>query len=86
MAGFVWNPGGLAPGPISIHQKGRKPRRIKFRVPGNGYQYEAAEVMQCLDRGLTESPSLPLDFSLNLMGTLDAVRESCGIRYPQDDL
>jgi predicted dehydrogenase len=75
----------LTPGPITIHRKGRKPKRIKFRKPGKGYQYEAAEVMQCLDHGLTESPSLPLDFSLDLMGTLDAVRAACGIRYPQDE-
>jgi predicted dehydrogenase len=75
----------LAPGPITIYRKGRKPKRVKFREPGKGYHYEAAEVMQCLDLGLTESPSLPLDFSLNLMGTLDAVREACGIRYPQDN-
>ena len=75
----------LLPGPISIHRKGRKTKRLKFPEPGNGYHYEAAEVMQCLDRGLTESPSLPLDFSLDLMGTLDTVRASCGIRYPQDE-
>lgn len=76
----------LTPGPICIHRKGRKPQRVKFREPGNGYHYEAAEVMQCLDLGLTESPSLPLDFSLDLMGTLDAVRAACGIRYPQDEM
>jgi len=75
----------LTPGPITIHRKGRKPKRVRFRVPGNGYQFEAAEVMHCLDGGLTESLSLPLDFSLDLMGTLDAVRASCGIRYPQDE-
>ena len=76
----------LTPGPITIHRNGRKPKRIKFREHGNGYHHEAAEVMQCLDRGLTESPSLPLDFSLDLMGTLDAVRKECGIRYLQDDM
>ena len=76
----------LTPGPITIHRKGRKPKRVKFREPGNGYHHEASEVMQCLDRGLTESPSLSLDFSLDLMGTLDAVRKECGIRYLQDDM
>lgn len=75
----------LSPGPISIHRRGRRPKRIKFREPGNGYHYEAAEVMRCLDLGLTESPLLPLGFSLDLMGTLDAVRAACGIRYPQDN-
>lgn len=76
----------LTPGPITIHRKGKKPNRIKFQEPGNGYHYEAAEVMKNLDLGLTESPALPLDFSLDLMGTLDAVRAACGISYPQDDM
>ncbi len=76
----------LSPGPITIHRKGRKSKRVSFRETGNGYQYEAAEVMQCLDDGRTESLSLPLDFSLDLMGTLDAVRKACGISYPQDGL
>jgi predicted dehydrogenase len=75
----------LTPGPITIYRKGRKSERIKFREPGKGYHYEAAEVMQCLDRGLSESPLLSLDFSLDLMGTLDSVRALCGIRYPQDE-
>jgi predicted dehydrogenase len=75
----------FAPGPITLHRMGSKPKRFKFREPGHGYQYEAAEVMSCLDRGLTESPSLPLAFSLDLMETLDAVRKICGIRYPQDE-
>lgn len=75
----------LSPGPITIYRKGKKPERVKFPEPGNGYHYEAAEVMHCLDRGLTESHALPGDFSLDLMGTLDAIRGICGIRYPQDD-
>jgi predicted dehydrogenase len=47
-----------------------------FEYPGYGYQFEAAEVMQCLDQGLTESPRLPLSFSLTLMDLLDQVRRS----------
>jgi predicted dehydrogenase len=75
----------LTPGPLTIHPEGSKSKRIKFRNPGHGYHYEAAEVMNCLDRGLTESPSLPLRFSLDLMGTLDQVRKICRITYPQND-
>jgi len=40
---------------------------------GNGYNYEAAEVMDCLDKGLIESPALPHDFSIDLMQVLDEV-------------
>jgi len=74
----------FTPGPITIHRPGQQPEIIEFKEPGKGYHYEAAEVMRCLDEGLTESPLLPLDFSLDLMGTLDRVREIGGIRYSQD--
>jgi predicted dehydrogenase len=41
---------------------------------GRGMQYEAAEVNRCLREGLTESPLLPRDESLAIMGVLDEVR------------
>lgn len=56
-----------------------------FTPPAQGYQYEAAEVMNCLDRGLTESPVVPLSFTLSLARTLDEVRRKSGIRYPGRD-
>lgn len=56
-----------------------------FTPPAQGYHYEAVEVMNCLDRGLTESPVVPLSFTLTLARTLDAVREKAGIRYPGRD-
>jgi predicted dehydrogenase len=74
----------LTPGPITVHRTDQEPERIEFPEPGNGYHYEAEEVMRCLDEGLTESASLPLDFSLDLMNTLDKIRDRCGIRYEQD--
>jgi hypothetical protein len=40
---------------------------------GNGYNYEAAEVMECLDKGLIESPSMSHEFSLELIQVLDEV-------------
>ena len=74
----------LAPGPITVCRKGQDPERIEFPEPGKGYHYEASEVMRCLDEGLTESPLLPLNFSLELMETLDRIRNICGISYEQD--
>lgn len=52
--------------------------------PRDSYQHEAAEVMRCLRAGLTESPVVPLDGSLAVMRTLDAVRERVGVRYPDE--
>lgn len=56
-----------------------------FTPPAQGYQYEAMEVMNCLDKGLRESAVVPLSFTLTLARTLDAVREKAGIRYPGRD-
>jgi len=53
------------------------PGRAKdVRVPylGNGFNYEASEVVRCLAEGLTESPVWPLDQTAGVMQTLDLVR------------
>ena len=46
--------------------------RIPFE--GNGFNYEAAEVNRCLTAGLTESPLMPLDESVQVMEAVDAAR------------
>jgi predicted dehydrogenase len=51
---------------------------------GNGYQFEAAHVMNCLRDGRTESPVMPLDESRALLQTMDALRAEWGITYPQE--
>lgn len=56
---------------LTLHRKGNAPEVFHFDYPGLGYQFEAAEVMRCLDAGLRESPLLPLDFSLSLAKLLD---------------
>ncbi|MFG2334217.1 Gfo/Idh/MocA family protein [Streptomyces sp. NPDC048604] len=67
-----------------LHRPGREPE--EFTVPGrrDSLQHEAAEVMRCLRAGETESPLVPLDGTLAVMRTLDAVRERIGVRYPVD--
>lgn len=52
---------------------------------GLGYELEAAHVMQCLDEGKIESPTLPLSFSLDLMKLMDSVRNDAGIVFPGRD-
>ena len=50
-----------------------------------GYQFEALEAMRCLDAGLLESPSMPLDESVAILETADRIREDNGLRYPCDE-
>lgn len=52
---------------------------------GNGYPHEAAEVVRCLRAGLLESPVMPLDESVALMGILDTMRAQIGVRYSADE-
>ena len=76
----------LTPGPIKVFREAQDPEQINFPESGHGHHYEAAEVMRCLDEGLSESPSLPLSFSLDISETLDKIRSICGITYEQDNL
>jgi len=56
--------------------------RVEFPIEGNGLHYEAVEVMRCVREGQTESAIMPLDETLSIMQTLDAIREQIGLRYP----
>ncbi|MBN1486353.1 MAG: Gfo/Idh/MocA family oxidoreductase [Anaerolineae bacterium] len=64
--------------------KSQPGRDIKLPVQGNGYNYEAAEVMRCLRAGALESAIMPLDETLTLMQTLDQLRAQWGLVYPSE--
>ena len=68
---------------LSLH--GKEKETFVFSPPAMGYHWEAEEVMNCLDKGLKESPVVPLSFSFDLMKTLDMIRESAGITFPGRD-
>lgn len=61
-----------------------EPRHERFDVVGIGYTYELREVTRCIQQGLTESPTMPLEDSINVMRLFDGVRSQLGIRYPND--
>ena len=71
--------------PILLGKKGGEEKIKVDAGAGMGYELEAAHVMECLDRGLTESPVLPLSFSLELMQVMDEVRKEAGIVFPGHD-
>jgi predicted dehydrogenase len=76
------NRGWFAPSSLTIFSAKEKKKEMAFKYHGNGYHFEAIEAMKCLKKGLTECPELPLNFSLDLMGLLDEIRNQCGIKYP----
>jgi predicted dehydrogenase len=59
-------------------------REFHFPRIGNGYAHEALEVGRCLRQGLLESPAMPLDETVALMGVLDELRGQIGVRYSVD--
>ena len=52
---------------------------------GEGYHYEAAAVMECLRKGDTECPRMPLDETLAILEVMDGLRASWGLSYPGDE-
>ncbi|MFE9993422.1 Gfo/Idh/MocA family protein [Streptomyces avermitilis] len=68
-----------------LHRDGRDPEEFTADPaagPRNSLKHQAAEVMRALRAGETESPLVPLDGTLAVMRTLDAIRERIGVRYP----
>jgi hypothetical protein len=59
-----------------------KTKTLRLPYKGSGYGYQAAEVVRCLKAGLLESEVMPLDESLGMMRTLDALRAQWGMRLP----
>jgi predicted dehydrogenase len=50
---------------------------------GNGLRFQVEEVHRCLAAGLTESPVMPLDESIALATTLDAIGAAIGAGFPE---
>jgi predicted dehydrogenase len=61
--------------PTSFDVISRTGERTRFEAPheGRGLWHEADEVARCLHEGLLESPLMPLDESVEIMRTMDAV-------------
>lgn len=67
---------------LKVALKDQEEKEYSFMPEGMGYHYEAIEVMNCLDKGRKESEIVPHSFTLDLMKTLDRIRQSAGIRFP----
>lgn len=65
---------------LAVLWRSRKLPRIAWGRAG--YQYEAAEVSQCIREGKVESPTMTLAESLAMMETMDQIREKIGLQYP----
>jgi predicted dehydrogenase len=57
-------------------------QRTDFK--GNGFQFEAQEVTNCILQKKVESEIMPLGDTSHVMTTLDLIRQQWGLRYPNE--
>ncbi len=60
------------------------PIDVELPLQGNGYNYEAAAVGQCLREGALECETMPLSETLEIMDTMDRLRAQWGLKYPME--
>lgn len=63
---------------IVLERSGHDAEEVPAELYGRGYTHQMAHVAQCLADGLTESPAMPLDDTLAVMGVLDEALELLG--------
>lgn len=72
------------PRAFTLALAGKTPELVEMPFAGNGYNYEAIAVAECIREGALESDIMPLDETLGLMRTLDAIRAQWGLVYPME--
>ena len=50
----------------------------------SGYEYQFAEAVRCIRAGKTESDSMPLENTVQVMELMDYIRRQWGLVYPQE--
>ena len=61
-------------------------KEIDTSYEGSEYAFEVQEVIDCINKGLLESPSLPHSWTRNIMSLMDSIRAEIGIQYPEEAL
>jgi hypothetical protein len=69
------------PNSLTVNSAGGR-EEIDASFEGNGLRFQIAEVQRYVSNGLTESPVMPLDETVALMSTLDAIRSQIGLFFP----
>jgi predicted dehydrogenase len=72
------------PTTLTLSRPRQEDEILRLPYEANGYNYEAAAVMDCLRAGKTESDVMSLDETLAIMQTLDRIRAQWGLRYPME--
>jgi predicted dehydrogenase len=78
------HPWWIRPNKLTLSVAGQEATTIEMPFDGNGYQFEAAEVMDCLRANRLESDLMPLDETHSILQTMDAIRAQWGLTYPME--
>ena len=78
------HPWWIHPDRLTLSLVGQEPTTMEMPYEGNGYQFEATEVMDCLRANRLESDLMPLDETVSVMQTMDTIRAQWGLRYPTE--
>jgi predicted dehydrogenase len=84
--GSIHIPGFWYSNSATLYASGKGPMQADTLLEGNGYNYEAVEVMRCLREGKLESDVMPLDESLSIAQTMDQMRAQWGLKYPMEGI
>lgn len=76
---MFWNPD-----KIILKTSENEEKEFAYKRLGNGWSFEAAEVMNCLREGKTECPIMPLKTSAAIMKTMDKIRKQWKLVYPME--
>ena len=69
---------------LTLYKNGEEAQPISMPINGNGYNYQAQEVGECIRAGKPESAIMPLDESLAIMQTMDTIRAEWDLKYPME--
>ncbi len=72
------------PTKASLVIDGKELETLEEPIIGNALNYEAEEVMRCMEEGVKESPFMPLNESIQIMEIMDEIRKPWNLVYSND--
>ncbi|NLI21231.1 MAG: Gfo/Idh/MocA family oxidoreductase [Clostridiales bacterium] len=70
---------------MTVRRYGQEAYEIEIPFEINGFEYQIREVSRCVALGMTTSDVLREQDTLTVLETMDALRESWGLRYEADE-
>ena len=72
------------PQSLTLQLKESKSKTEHFSQPGNGFQFEADHVANCLRKGAIQSNLMSTQESLGIVTTMDKIRRQWKLKYPNE--